>query len=512
MRIWVKTVNPIFWIVALAAVLRLASLPTAPSSFSVDEASYAYDAYSILETLRDRYGAFLPLFVRALDDYRESLFIYLMVPFLKVFGLNELAARLPSALIGIVTVAIAYFLTQELFNQKTALVASLLLAISPWHIFFSRISFRAILFPCLFCLALFLFLRSLKNPKFLPLSAVTFALSLHTYPSARAFVPLFLLGSVALFWQHLWKNRKQTLLAAAIFLPIFIFLVSFWITPEGMARANETGLESNPFKIIVNYLSYFNPLYLFVRGDINPRRSVSTVGVGELHLFEVVTVVAGLWFLWKAPGKERNILLLWLLLYPIPGALTEPAHAIRSMVGAPLFAIISAFGLCGLIERISERTLKKYSIFLAAFLVAASLAVFLNAYFLHYSTYTIPRVSRNWPYGMRQAITYAETSSYPCVLVSDRFWRPNLYILFYGKYPPAQHQISPIDPSLETGYSLGKYQVVSFSQPQKLKATCLLIVKPDRMQEIFGQGYELRELEIVKDPGGKEAIRLLEAR
>ena len=58
-------------IVAIAALLRILFLDTIPSGFNCDEASTGYEAYSILETLRDRYGKFLPLFFRVLgNDYR----------------------------------------------------------------------------------------------------------------------------------------------------------------------------------------------------------------------------------------------------------------------------------------------------------------------------------------------------------------------------------------------------------------------------------------------------------
>ena len=495
-------------VILIASRLRGAFIATAPSSFSVDEASYAYDAYSILQTMRDRYGEVLPLFVRAFDDYREALYIFILIPLIKIFWLNEFAARLPAALIGTLTVLVLYYLVFELFNNNTALIAALFLAISPLHIFFSIICFRAILLPLLFCLGLLFFIRSLRKPKYLPLSAVTFGLSLYTYPSARVFVPLFILGLVLIFCKHLWMNRVQTLVACSIFLPIYILLFRFWITPEGMARASETGIETSLFRIILNYLSYFDPVFLFIRGDPNPRRSISTTGIGELHLLELMTVLPGIFFLFKENRKERSILLLWLLLYPIPAAFTDSAHALRSMVGAPLFSIFSAYGISRVISLFSSRQ-KTYVIFITSFVVAASVAVFLNSYFIHYSRYTIPRVSKIWQYGMREAITYAESSPFNCVLVSDQFWRPNIYILFYAKYPPSVYQISPIEPSVTSDYSIGKYHVVSLVKQDTVKENCLSIIKPEQIKEIGQKGYNWEKVSVIKDPGVLEAIILV---
>ncbi len=174
--------------------------------------------------------------------------------------------------------SLAYIVFQSSFTKNDY---PLFLAISPWHIQFSRIAFRAILTPLLFCLALIFFNRSFKNLKYLPVSGLLFGLSLYTYSSARVFAPLFLLGLVILFWQHLWNNLKFTLIALGLFSLFFIPLFTFWISPEGMARATggvATGLVKNPITILHYYFSYFNPEFLFLNGDPNVRHSPYKLG------------------------------------------------------------------------------------------------------------------------------------------------------------------------------------------------------------------------------------------
>lgn len=498
-------------IVILGAFLRIAFLATAPVSFSVDEASDGYDAYSILLTLRDRYGVYLPFFTKALGDYIEPLYIFLIIPLIKVFGLNEFSTRLGSAIVGTSNVVVIYYLTKELFkNRKIALLATLLFAISPWHIFFSRLAFRAILVPFFFCLALLLFLKSFQKPNYLPASALTFAISLYTYNSPRVFVPLFLLGLTILNWRHLWKYRKQAAIATLLFMAIFIPLFLFWITPQGMARPSRTGIETNFVQIVNNYLSYFDPGFLFFNGDPNPRRSVLGVGVGELYVFELFTVLPGLYFLWKTKSPVRSILLLWLLLYPLPAALIGPSHAIRSLVGAPLFSILSGYGLYHLSYLVKTKH-KRYFRWVVLGILTASLGAFLKFYFI-YSQYTIANTSQNWQYGLRDAISFAEKSLYECTIVSDRFWRPNIYILFYTKYPPDEHQRSPIEPSVRTGYSLGKYHVLPISASEEIQDSCLYLIKPEEAPLLMSKNPALRELKSIKTPQGIEKIKLLGVR
>ena len=52
---------------------------------------------------------------------------------LNAWGINEWSARLASTAIGIASIPILYFPTRKIFGNRSALIAALLLAISPWH-------------------------------------------------------------------------------------------------------------------------------------------------------------------------------------------------------------------------------------------------------------------------------------------------------------------------------------------------------------------------------------------
>src|SRR5438128_771467 len=138
----------LFFIVILAAGLRLWQLGSVPSSLDWDEVAHGYNAYSIAQTGKDEYGAFLPIVLRSYNDYKPALYTYITIPSIFLFGLTPFAVRLPSALFGILTVFVIYFLVYELFRKSEkketlALLSAFLFAISPWHIQFSRIAFEA---------------------------------------------------------------------------------------------------------------------------------------------------------------------------------------------------------------------------------------------------------------------------------------------------------------------------------------------------------------------------------
>ena len=502
-------------ILAIAALLRILWLGTIPNGFYCDEASNAYDSYSILHTLRDQHGQFLPWFTRSIDDYRESLFVFISIPFIKLLGLNEFSARLPAAFIGILTVVVLYYLVKELFDRRTALVAALFIAISPWHIQFSRIAFRAILIPLLFCLALLLFVKSFKRPKYLPASALLFAFSLYTYASARVFIPLFMLGLLIIFWQHFWKHKQQTLIALILFSCIFIPLLIFWISPEGMARAKGTGLELEPLTIAKYYISYFDPFFLFIKGDSIPRHSAAKIG--ELYYFEFITVLGGIFYLLRKKSQARPILLLWLFLYPLPAAMTSPSHALRAIVGAPLFVILSAYGLVKIISSFKQNQ-QRIGLFITGIILVASLGILIKTYFIDYPLYT----TRAWQYGMREAITYAENHNYSCVVMSNQIYLRkcgslHVFIPFYTKYRPQKYQQKVISPETRielfhgrTDYAIDKYKIASLEKSANINSNCLYIISPQELNTITAQGYQWKEIHTVTDTRGIEYLKLIE--
>ena len=309
------------------------------------------------------------------------------------------------------------------------------------------------LVPLFFSLGLFLFLKSRQRPKYLILSAIVFAVSMHTYYSARVIVPLFVTGLSVIFWRELWQARQQTFTSVALFLGIFLPLAFFWISPQGMARADAT-LSEEPLIILSNYISYFSPQFLFFEGDPNIRHSLPNFG--QLHLFELVTVMAGLFVIFREKRREGWILWLWLIVYPIPAAFTESHHAVRSMVGAPLFAVISAQGLVMSFEFFRSLRLKAVLMPIAVATVLLSSLLHLKTYFVDYPKYG----ASAWQYGMKEAIAFTERSAHRDVAISRRLV-PYIFVLFYTRFPPDVYQEFPRSLResmwLEADRPLGKY-------------------------------------------------------
>src|SRR3989344_2284705 len=113
-------------ILLLASVLRLVKLDTFPPALNWDEVSLGYNAYSLLLTGADEWGVSFPTIFRAFGDYKLPTYVYATTPIIKLLGPTDLAVRLPSALAGILTVAVAYVLGHRLFGRQAGLITALL--------------------------------------------------------------------------------------------------------------------------------------------------------------------------------------------------------------------------------------------------------------------------------------------------------------------------------------------------------------------------------------------------
>jgi 4-amino-4-deoxy-L-arabinose transferase-like glycosyltransferase len=503
---------PLIWIVLGGAFLRLIFLDVIPNGFQQDEAAAGYDAYSMLTTLRTQYGQFLPLFSKtyegALNDYDETIYRFLIIPFIPLFGLNEFTTRLPAALVGTLDIVFFYYFVKVFFDRRIALVAAFLLAICPWHILISRIAFRTIIFNCLFSLSLFLFFKGLKQPKHLAISGLSFGLTLYSYSSARVFVPLFLLGLVWIYRTALWRIRGYVALGGICFLMILFVLSIYWTSPELMERTNASVCLAcawkHPKSYLLHYLSYISPHFLFL-GRHSARSTVQHVGF--LNLISSVSIITALYFLFRERDRRFTLIVFWLIIYPFPAFLTIANYDLRATIAIPLLVMLTAYGLVQLEQHLRSTSKLAIQCFRigAIALTTISFIGFINSYYIGYYS----RPPGGFQYGLREAITYANNSAYDCAVVSDQFHRVHTMVLFYTQYPPRTYMNAPIQPYMGTGYTVGKYHVVKIARALDFDQRCLYILKPEEGSQIRRKGYQIQPVLDIKTPHNQVKIRLV---
>ena len=489
-------------IIVLAFILRFWRLGDYPA-LNADEAAIGYNAYSLIQTGKDEHGNTWPIHFQSFNDYKPGLYFYVVLPFVKVLGLNEWAVRIPGATLGVLTVLIIYLLTKELFkNEKISIFSALFLAISPWHIHFSRGGWEVNLATFLITLGVYLFLKGLKNPKYYMLSAITFSLSLYAYHVARVVVPLLGLVLLIIYFKDIFikKNLKILVISFSLLVITILPLAKELVGPAGISRAAGVGLfaDSGPLNrineqrgehanfisfipmvlhnkaanyglaFLENWVSHYSGEFLFLSGDEIQRDKVPETG--ELYLFEIVTVLLGAIFLLKSSIINRKSVLLifsWLLISPLASALTfQSPHALRAHNMVIPITIISAIGLNYLLSWLRKINLK-FVICLLVIAIAWSFMRYAHMYWVH--------MSKEYPfssqYGVKELVSYLnETveSRYKKAVVTNRYDQPYILFLFYLKYDPAkfqgEHTLTLRDQyGFSTVRSFGKYTFTSIT-------------------------------------------------
>lgn len=539
----------------LGVFLRFYNLSSNPPSLNWDEASNGYNAYSILKTGRDEYGSMLPLSIRSFDDFKPPLYAYLTVLPVAVFGLTEFAVRLPSALLGSLSIIIVYLLVIEIlrggkfspkFSERTALTSAFLFAISPWSLQFSRAAYEGnvgLFFLLVGTLFLFKFLRT---PVFLYISAAAFILSIYSYHSFRLIVPLFGLGFVLFYFREFLKHKLIVVAALVIFViaasPIYLNFVSsqqgsgsrlsmvsiFGESEEiansiqrleyDKAHGNILGyvFENRRFvyglAAVKGYLDHFNPDFLFLHGDGG--RQHHAVDFGMLYLFTLPFILIGIFALVTNITKRICVLLLLLLLAPLASAISSGSpHPVRAIIMAPALDIMAGVGLITFMYYVSS--IKYYVLGLRIKYIVFPIVFFLFSinflYYMHqYYVHTPREYGDFWQYGNKEAIEYAKKheNEYSKIIMTYKYDQPYVYYLFYNKVDPSWYQKnwdftkSGEMPRFER--KIGKYEFKNINWGMDSKNTNTLFI---------GTPSEIPEKETIKTiyfPNGVEAYRIAE--
>ncbi|MBI2600852.1 glycosyltransferase family 39 protein [Candidatus Daviesbacteria bacterium] len=424
-------------ILSLFLVTRFYRIAEVPTSLYWDEASIGYNAYSILTTGKDEWGQVLPVHFRAFGEYKLPIYIYTDVAFVKLFGLNELAVRLPSVLYTFFSVILIYLLTFQLTGRKLASVLSaFLFSISPWMFIFSRTGYEAVAGLTFYLLGIYLYLRS-KSATFFILSGLAFAMSLFSYNSFRIIIPLTIL---VLLVKDFKKSNirdfiKTRLLLVPVLIAVYVPILRFYTIGDGLVRFRsvgifEEGISLASFKLFfLNYLSHFNPVFLFLQGDGNLRSQ--QFGFGQLFPVDLPFILVGIWYILKSNIRNYFLIIALLAIAPIPASLTkESPHALRSIAMSPFLSIFSAIGIYYLVTIV-----KKFRKVFLALVVLINLAFF-GIYFYSFLQIYPTKSANDWQYPYKKLFVEKseEFKKYNDVYISNYLAQPYIFYLFYTKY------------------------------------------------------------------------------
>lgn len=482
-------------IVLLGGFFRMYRLDKAPPSVNWDEASYAYNAYSLWLTGRDEYGTALPTSIRSFDDFKPPLYAYLSAPFVGVFGLNEITARIGAASFGTITILLIYVLTVYVVKKPSiGLISSLIYATAPQLIHFSRLGFEAELALPLMLIGLIYFLKPKGSFTNYWYGLFFFMLSAFSYNSHKVY---FLLGvGWIIFQMKKFPFKIDSILKIGLISSPLIWTSLF--TPA-LARFSTTSIfplyktSSSIYafvgELVNRYVGYFSPANIFVRGTNEPGQQV--MGFAVFFPFLIIGWSVGLaWIL--SHRRSYGGFIWWLLVCPLPAVLTWNWFTpIRVLPFWALLSIVIAVGLCTVFRKMGKISKLILLVVLGGWWYVSSIWSYQRI------QYAMPYLQYGrWQWGFRETLAYIKPilHKYDKVVWDTPQAQPYIFVLFYLSYSPNQYFLE-IDPKTKSGiprkiYDFGKFEFRDIYWPNDRSARKTLFI---------GDPYALPDTDLIRD-------------
>lgn len=480
-------------LIVLGFFLRIWKIDKVPVSLFSDELDVGYQAYSIIKTGKDYSGNKWPLSFQSYADERTPIYIYSSVPSVAIFGITPLGVRLPAVLFGTLGIWVIYLLSNQLVKKKFGIclpdgkagnlefgiLPATFMAISPWHLQYSRAAFEVTELLVFLLFGIYFFLKSIRlNGKYLWLAVLFFSLTPWIYSTAKLFTPFLMLFLFIIWFRDIQKFSKKGLVSALTLL-FLLWIPLLYVTffAKGGLRFNYISVFSDPTsgsessysrlydaqfrqkygggivsklssriihnkytfwgtKVINNYFQTFSTEFLFVSGDPNLRHSIN--GMGQFYKIEIFTLILGsvLFFFSGIDRKIKILIAFWILFGVVPSSITRDGgnHATRLIIILPPLIFLISFGI-GSISIILERFMRIVFLTSYCLLLIASFYSYQHLYWVHNPWYS----ERSWHAGYKEVVDAVKEkeSKYNKIIISNSNDDPRIFLAAYYPFPPA---------------------------------------------------------------------------
>jgi len=425
----------------LGFVLRLYKIGQIPLGFNQDEASIGYDAYAILNYGIDRNGISIPVHLISWGSGQNSLYAYICMPFIKLFGLTEFAIRLPMAVIGCMSLLVLKKTLNIIGSSKLAAIGTFVFAIMPWHIMKSRWALESNILPDVILLASLLIILGIKGKKrWLYFGSFILGLSAYAYGTSYFFLPVF---TLIIFIYLLYQKKiliRHALISLGIIiataLPIILFVLInqfgwdsittplFTIPNLNHARqAAIINLDGNIFNAILNNLGSALKLILF-QTDRLPWNSIPFYGTH--YVISLPFFAIGIFTMFRKKEFDIEfIFFAWLITSFLMLTFISANINRANIIYIPIIYFI-ILGIYTVVDGIKSSWIPILCVYLLVF------AMFLYNYFGSYQE-TLGYYFHN---GLGDAIEYSEELDSETICVSNKINAPYIFELFYSRTDP----------------------------------------------------------------------------
>jgi 4-amino-4-deoxy-L-arabinose transferase-like glycosyltransferase len=470
------------------AFLRFYRLDHYPLPMHQDEVSEAYDAYSIVETGADRTGERLPFVLRAAGpgDYRPALYAWLATVPMRFTGFSVIGGRLPSAVFGVLSLAIVFLFASLLIDQRFGLLTLTFAVFNPWHITYSRLAHEGAMLPAFFVILVLWLWRRAAGREYptgqIVLIGLVLGLSASAYQSSRLIAPLsmaLIAYDLARFSPQRWKSATALVLAAAVgALPQLFVMVT---APEKFfarfrATVHHGAGTGATFETLIRNLGFvFSPKVLFwpdmiSTGYVAVRLlpvSLPFFYIGFLTLHRLRT---------SSLSRFKWYVYVTFVIGILPALVTAKAFSMRISAILLLLPMFTAAGVIWVAQHLSSTTVVKAETFYRGLGVAFVGSIAFVGYMYFGSVRANGQQSNN---ALVQVGERLKTLSIPyhTVFVVDSPWYAGLHVAAFSGMRPIEFQQTRRVTVDANGWdyitSVGKYRFLKPRQMlEAVRASC----------------------------------------
>jgi len=380
----------------ISGIIIFYKFPLIPQNVSLDEAEFIRLAQSLKNSPYTPYSQ--------LATGHATLYFYILLASIKIFGTTVFAVRFPSALFGVIDVVLIYFVFKLIIERLAKLsiilqtgipfLMAFTFATMRWYFNFARFGFEAstVLFFELFGLLSYLLFRKYKHFGFLVTTGVLVGLSYNSYTPGRIFFILPLIMMIFDFWKEKMGKKEIAKQLLALLIPFVIFTapLNVYFTKHDDNRIYEQFYLQNEQLSIQEKTTFLGQNIakvsgmFFFKGDMNGRHNYP--GKAMLNPLLGLLFVFGFAInLYKWKKFSHRLFLLYFAIGILPPLLTYPwenPNSLRAVTVLPAVAFFVGQSLL----LISKIPINKTYLFYGLFIIVSLSAIYeIRTYFVFQS-------------------------------------------------------------------------------------------------------------------------------
>ncbi len=494
-------------ILLIGMLIRIVGIADMPNAFNCDEASAGYEAFSILKYGIDRNGNKLPAFLVAWGGGQNALLSYLMIPFIMIFGLNELSVRLPMAILGCVSLFIVYFLLKKISNKKLATIGLAFFAICPWHIIKSRWGLESNLFPDLILIFTYLLVKGLedKNRISYYLAFVVAGISAYSYGTSYYFLPVFLIPLLIILIKKQKINIKQAIISILIVgivsLPVILYVVinTLDLPQINLPFVTIPKLEVNRYKELTSMFSgeFFSSSWknftysigiLITQNDSLPWNNIEPFGT--IYLFSTVFTIIGIVNGFKKKKwidvKYNYIFNIWFIVSIILTFICNPNINRLNIIMFPII-YYTGIGIYLVANKYKKLAIGILTLYIISF----------GLFMYKYCTQDCNEFG-NFEADLEEVVQYVDKIENKKIYVTDEIQATYMQLLFYSQYDTRDYiktmKCEDEHAAFKNVLSFGKYYIVDMDDIELTDGNVYVIKKFEK-EKLDLENCEIKEFE-----------------